>query len=264
MKIVSFNCSPRMKTSNTDKILRPLFEGAREGGAEIEEFYARKLDIAPCTGCFNCWLKTPGRCTQRDDAETVRGKIAEADLVVLATPVYFFNMTSYMKNLMERAMMPSALPFLRKVNGVFGHPVRNPGETMNVLLVANAGFWGEDVFAPLLHTLERCRQASVEEDSTEHMRFVGRILVGFGEIMQTEPFLHFFEPFFEELRAAGLELAGAGGLSDETCDRLAVPLFTYMNMDAEQAVASANLYFETVIKKVGEPSGPRAPDVPVL
>ncbi len=250
MKIAAFNCSPRMKSSNTDKIIGPMLEGAREAGAEVEEFYARKLRLAPCTGCFNCWLKTPGICAQKDDAEMAREKMMEADITVLATPVYFFNMTSYMKNLMERAIMPSALPFLRRVNGVFGHPTRFPDRTMNVLLVANAGFWGDDVFAPLLHTLERCRQAGVEEDGREHMHFVGQVLVGFGEVLQTEPFLHFFEPYFEALRAAGRELVETGELSDGTCERLSVPLFRYMNMDEEQAMQSANFYFETVLKKI--------------
>ncbi len=247
MKIVSFNCSPRMGSSNTDRIIKPLLEGAREAGAEVEEFYARKLKIAPCTGCMTCWLKTPGVCLQDDDAVLVREKMMEADLIVLATPVYFFNMTSYMKNLMERAIMPTALPFLTQANGVFGHPTRFPDKTLDILLVANAGFWGEDVFSPLLHTLERCRQAGVDEEGHEHMRFVGNILVGFGEIMQTEPFLHFFEPFFEQLRGAGRELVETGGLSPATSEKLAEPLFTYMNLDEESAIKMANTYFETVL-----------------
>jgi len=252
MKIVAFNCSPRMGGSNTDRIIEPMLDGAREAGAEVEKLYARKLKIAPCTGCMTCWMKTPGVCLQDDDADLARRKMMEADLIVLATPIYFFNMTSYMKNLMERTIMPMALPFLREVNGRFGHPSRFPEKTLNILLVANAGFWGEDIFAPLLHTLERCREAGVDEDGSEHMHFVGKVLVGFGEILQTEPFLHFFEPFFEELRGAGRELVARGELTHATCEKLAEPLFTYMNVDEEQAIAMANAYFEMVINKVEE------------
>jgi NADPH-dependent FMN reductase len=250
MKIVSFNCSPRMKTSNTDKILKPLFEGAREAGAQVEEFYARKLKIAPCTGCLGCWLKTPGVCCQKDDAEMVRQKMMGADITVLATPIYFFNMTSYMKNLMERAILPMVLPYLKMVDGHMGHPTKFPNKTLNMLLVANAGFWGEDVFEPLLHTLDRLRQAGVDEEGHEEMHFVGNILVGFGEIMQTKPFLHFFEPFFEELRAAGRELVERGELSEETCEKLAVPLYTYMNQEPEQTIEMANTYFKAVFDKL--------------
>lgn len=241
-----------MGSSNTDKIIKPLFEGAREAGAEVEEFYARKLKIAPCTGCMTCWLKTPGACLQKDDADLVREKMLDADIVVLATPVYFFNMTSYMKNLMERAIMPMALPFLKQANGRFGHPVRFPDRKLSVLLVANAGFWGDDVFSPLLHTLERCREAGLDDEGNQQMRSVGNILVGFGEVMQTEPFMHFFEPFFDTLRAAGRELVESGELSPGTCEKLAVPLFTYMNMDAGQAIEMANTYFETVINMLEE------------
>ncbi len=255
MKIVAFNCSPRMGGSNTDRIIEPLLEGAREAGAEVEKFYARKLDIAPCTGCMTCWMKTPGTCLQKDDADMARRKMLEADVIVLATPIYFFNMTSYMKNLMERTILPTALPFLREVNGRFGHPSRFPDKTLNVLLVANAGFWGEDVFAPLLHTLERCREAGVDEDGGEHMNFVGKVLVGFGEILQTEPFLHFFEPFFDELRGAGRELVESGELTRATSEKLAEPLFTYMNLDADQAISMANTYFETVLKNLEESAG---------
>lgn len=165
MKKVSFSCSPRVGSSNTDKIMKPLLEGAREPGAEVEEFYARKL---------------------------------------------------------------------------------------NVPLVASAGFWGEDVFSPPPHALERCREAGLDGEGNQHMRSVGNTLVGFGEIMQTEPFLHFVEPFFDMLRASGRELVESGGLSQGTCERLAEPLFTHVNMDAEQAVKMANTYFETVTDKLEE------------
>lgn len=58
MKIIAFNCSPRMNKSNTDRLLDPLLEGAAEAGAQLERIDVRKLDLKPCLGCYSCWLKT--------------------------------------------------------------------------------------------------------------------------------------------------------------------------------------------------------------
>ena len=73
----------------------------RESGADIELFYNDKLKIKPCTGCFNCWLKTPGVCSHKDDMAWLLPKMRDADVMVYATPVYGYGMTGQMKNLLE-------------------------------------------------------------------------------------------------------------------------------------------------------------------
>ena len=61
MRVLAFNCSPKMDKGNTAMILTPFLDGMREAGATIEIFYTRKLKIRPCSGEFNCWFKTPGK-----------------------------------------------------------------------------------------------------------------------------------------------------------------------------------------------------------
>lgn len=87
-KVFATNGSPNMERGRTALILNPFLEGAREAGAETELFYASKLKIRPCTGCFSCWDEKPGECVIKDDMQTLYPKLRNADILVLATPVY--------------------------------------------------------------------------------------------------------------------------------------------------------------------------------
>ena len=106
MKIVAFNSSPRdNETSKTELILQQFLEGARRGGASTETIYLRQYKIHDCLGCFRCWLKDLGRCVQKDDmSEQLFERYLEADIAVLATPVYHMTMNGRMKTFIERTM----------------------------------------------------------------------------------------------------------------------------------------------------------------
>ena len=104
MKVLALNSSPKMNEGNTALILNPFLEGMREGGAEVELFYTKKLTINPCQGEYNCWFKTPGKCFQKDDMQMLYPKIREADVLVLATPVYVDAMSGPMKGLLDRLL----------------------------------------------------------------------------------------------------------------------------------------------------------------
>jgi multimeric flavodoxin WrbA len=88
VKVVAINASPKMDKGNTALILDPFLDGMREASAEVELFYTKKLEIKPCQGELNCWLRTPGRCFRSDDMETVLSAMRTADIWVLATPLY--------------------------------------------------------------------------------------------------------------------------------------------------------------------------------
>jgi multimeric flavodoxin WrbA len=93
MKVIAFNGSPKMDKGNTSLILGPFLDGLRDAGAEVELFYTKKLNINPCQGEFNCWLKTPGRCYQEDDMQMLHPELRAADVWVLASPVYVWGLT---------------------------------------------------------------------------------------------------------------------------------------------------------------------------
>jgi hypothetical protein len=128
-----------------------------ESGAEVELFYNDKLKVKPCTGCFNCWLKTPGVCSHKDDMAWLLPKMRDADVMVYATPVYSYGMNGEMKNLMDR-MIAIAEPFMEVVGG---RPRHIPGEgekTCKIVIVSNCGLWGMDNFDPLVaHVKKLCQ-----------------------------------------------------------------------------------------------------------
>jgi multimeric flavodoxin WrbA len=111
MRILAFNSSPRdNQTSKTELVLQKFLEGARRAGAETETLYLRNYQIKHCLGCFSCWVKTPGRCVQKDDmAEELFDRYLQADLAVLATPLYHFNMNARLKMFIERTL-PMVVP----------------------------------------------------------------------------------------------------------------------------------------------------------
>jgi multimeric flavodoxin WrbA len=88
MKVLAFNCSPKMERSNTTLLPTPFLEGMEEAGAEVELLYIRTLKINTCTGEFDYWFKHPGRCYQDDDMNAPYPKMRQADLWVIGTPLH--------------------------------------------------------------------------------------------------------------------------------------------------------------------------------
>lgn len=99
MKIVALMGSPRKK-GNTDILADSFLEGAAVGGAESEKIYLNGLNMRGCQACLSCH-KT-GRCSQKDDMQGIYAKLKEAELWVLATPVYWWGPTSQIKAVIDR------------------------------------------------------------------------------------------------------------------------------------------------------------------
>ena len=105
MKILAINGSPRAARGNTDKIMRPFLEGARQAGAETEVLYVKDLDIKACQGCYTCQFKTPGVCVYQDDMPGVLDKMKEADALVFAVPLYVFSVPAKFKAFLDRLIV---------------------------------------------------------------------------------------------------------------------------------------------------------------
>src|SRR5208337_823330 len=111
INVMAINGSSRKENSSTYHILNPLLEGMRAAGATTEVVHLGHLKIKPCLGCFLCWVKTPGKCVQRDDMADVFERFVQADLLVFGTPLYHFNVSGLMKNFIDRSL-PCAEPWL--------------------------------------------------------------------------------------------------------------------------------------------------------
>lgn len=74
--------------------------GAEESGHSVEVIDVCRADAHPCIGCVRCGYEGP--CVQKDDVETIRRKLLDADMVVFATPLYYYGMTAQLKTVINR------------------------------------------------------------------------------------------------------------------------------------------------------------------
>ena len=103
MKILSIMGSPR-KDGNTSLLLETFLEGIKKNqkDAEITIVYPAEEDIKPCMGCNACKGGSPKACIINDDMTSYYEQLNLADVIVLATPVYWFNLSSQIKKFIDR------------------------------------------------------------------------------------------------------------------------------------------------------------------
>ena len=100
MKIAILNGSPRKQ--NTSAMVQAFIEGAQAAGHEVEELQVGKMKIAGCLACEYCHTKGEGVCIQKDDLEKILPAYKEADMIVFASPIYYFTMTAQMEAAIQR------------------------------------------------------------------------------------------------------------------------------------------------------------------
>ena len=98
-RILAIYGSPRRR-GNTAALLKKAIEGARDAGADVEEIVLRDLKISPCLEIYGCLQA--GECAIKDDFQMVRDKILHGKGLILASPVFFYTVSSHTKILMDR------------------------------------------------------------------------------------------------------------------------------------------------------------------
>lgn len=101
MKILVLNGSPR-PNQNTAALADAFKEGAVSAGHEVEIVNVAKKDITGCIACEYCHTKGDGVCIKKDDMADMIPLIQEADMIVLASPVYYFTMTAQLQACLQR------------------------------------------------------------------------------------------------------------------------------------------------------------------
>lgn len=110
-EVVGIYGSPR-EGGNTDILLDRTLEGARAAGATITQIYARDLNIAGCRACGGC--DETGKCIIMDNMQSVYPSLQTADIIFLASPIFFYGMSSQVKVIIDRCQSMWAGRLLRK------------------------------------------------------------------------------------------------------------------------------------------------------
>lgn len=100
MKIAILNGSPRKQ--NTEAMVNAFAQGAKEAGHEVEILHVGRMNIAGCKGCEYCHTKGEGKCIQKDDMEKVLPAYVDSDMIVFASPVYYFGATAQLQAAIQR------------------------------------------------------------------------------------------------------------------------------------------------------------------
>lgn len=100
-KVLIISASPR-KGGNSDTLCDEFMKGAIDSGNAVEKIFLRDKKINYCTGCGFCNTNDYTACSQKDDMALILDKMVIADVIVMATPVYFYTMDGQMKTFIDR------------------------------------------------------------------------------------------------------------------------------------------------------------------
>ena len=133
MKIICLVASPRPE-GNSATIAKQFCDTAKKNGAQVQTYYLNKMNYKGCQGCMACKTKLE-KCVLKDDLTEVLDGIHDTDVVVLATPIYWYEISSQLKAFIDRTYSylvsdystnpkPSRLPAGKKMVfiQVQGHP----------------------------------------------------------------------------------------------------------------------------------------------
>ena len=87
--------------SNSEILANKFYDGAKDGGHNVELITLRNKNVSFCRGCMAC--QKIGKCIQNDDANEITDKICESDVIVWVTPIYYYEMSGQMKTMIDRA-----------------------------------------------------------------------------------------------------------------------------------------------------------------
>jgi multimeric flavodoxin WrbA len=191
MKVLGVYGSPR-RGGNTDLLLKELLRGCRDGGAEVEEVFLRDLKISPCLEIYAC--KKDGQCPINDDMKPLYQKFIDTDVLVVASPIFFYAVGAHLKAAIDRCQALWARKYLLKSPVSPGKPQRKG------VFLAVGGSRGSKIFDGPLLTMKYFFDAL---DMTFHHSLLFREIDAKGEILAHPTAL-------TEAYALGKELVQAG------------------------------------------------------
>ena len=188
MKVLGLFGSPR-RGGNTEILLEKALKGAEREGAEIERLYLSDLKITPCTECHGC--DSTGDCVIVDEMQKIYPKLLEADVIILASPIFFYGVTAWAKTLIDRSQALWAKKYL-----VNDPAMGKRGKRRKGFFISVGATKGQKVFEGAIMTVKYFFDALNTEYTGE---LVYRGVDGKGEILKHPKAL-------EQAREAGRKL----------------------------------------------------------
>jgi len=138
IKVLGLFGSPR-RGGNTDLLLEEMLRGAQSQEAEVERIFLSDWDISDCRECRRCEIE--GNCVIQDQMQKLYPKLLQADYIILASPIFFYGVTSQAKRMIDRCQALWARKYiLEKI------PVQEGSARRKGWFISVAGSRGEKVF----------------------------------------------------------------------------------------------------------------------
>ena len=217
MKVIAINGSPRMEKGYTALILTPFIQGMMDAGSQVELFYLRRLKVKPCTcGEMYCWYEKAGECCIKDDMQLLYPQLREADILILATPVYI-PLPGEMQNFINR-LCPLIDPILENREGRTRARFHKQVKVQKIVLLSTGGWWEKANFETVVRiTEELAKDGSVE--------FAGAVLRPHAFLMKRKgEVTKDGEAVLNAVKRAGYELIKKGKMNKEILEAISRPL----------------------------------------
>lgn len=216
-KVIVINGSPRKDKGNTGLLLKPFVEGMIEAGADVEECFASEMKVEPCScNRMYCWNDEPGVCCIKDAMQDLYPRLAAANILILATPMYI-PFPGDMQNMVNR-LCPLIEPKLAYRNGRTRASLRASISIRNLALVATSGWWEKE-------NLDTLTQIARELAADMAVEFSGAII---------RPHAYYIcskgvvtpkgQAVLEAAKLAGRMLIEQGQIPEELIDSISQPL----------------------------------------
>lgn len=105
------------KEENIDLLAKAFVDGASKKN-DVEIISVTEYKVNPCIGCNSCFERKDNSCFQKDDMEIIYRKLAKVDMIVIASPVYFYGISSKLKAIVDRLHTPLRNTFRIKKLGL--------------------------------------------------------------------------------------------------------------------------------------------------
>ncbi|MHA1908304.1 MAG: flavodoxin family protein [Candidatus Thorarchaeota archaeon] len=215
-KVLAINGSPRKDKGNTQLILGPMLEGMKKAGASVDLLYSKDMKIRPCIGDFQCWFDKVGVCIHNDDMEQFFSKAREADILVLATPIYL-PLPGAFQNLLNR-MMPLIEPLLVNKQDRTRAKFHDNVKISKIVFVCTGG-WFELANAEVVEHIAR------EIAENAQVKFIGPVRRPHaGRLRDHEEIA---KDVYAAAESAGVEIVESGTISQKLLDTISFPLISH-------------------------------------